>query len=72
MRNLCESHLLTAREVSRLLNCSLSFVYARAADGSLAHYQLGGAVRFSEKMVSDYLSLRERRGRPTQVGRHGI
>jgi excisionase family DNA binding protein len=58
--------LYTVKEAAEVLCCSQSFLYARLADGSLAHYRLGkgqGGIRISDEQLQMYLAERERGGR---------
>src|SRR3989442_1736754 len=60
--------LMTVADVSKRLKASISFVYARIADGSLPHYRLGdgqGGLRVSEEQLAHY--LRSRQAGPTAV-----
>ncbi len=59
--------LMKISEVAARLSVSMSFVYARIADGSLPHYVLGngqGAIRVSDEQIQEYLESRERGGEP--------
>lgn len=54
--------LMTVREASKRLRASISFVYARLADGSLPNYRLGdgqGGIRISEDQLERYLRSRQ-------------
>lgn len=60
-----DEKLMDVETVAKRLDCSVSFLYARLADGSLHHYRLGngqGCVRISEAHLTEYLASRERKG----------
>lgn len=60
--------LMTVRDAAKRLRASISFVYARLADGSLPHYRLGdgqGGIRISEEQLERF--LRSRQVGPTAI-----
>lgn len=48
--------LLTARDVARILSCSVSLVYALARNGSLPCVRFGGIVRFRRSDITAVIS----------------
>ena len=51
--------LLSVREVAAILNCSQSFILARARRGELTGYRMGRLWRFSREAVDNYIGLCE-------------
>lgn len=55
--------LLTAKQLSELLQVDLSTVYLWTHTEFIPHYRLGRAVRFREKDVEAWLEKRRQKGR---------
>lgn len=55
--------LLTAKQLSELLQVGLPTVYKWAHYGYIPYMKLGTSIRFKEKKIEEWLKKRERRGR---------
>lgn len=61
--------LMTVPEVAAFLKLSEASVYAKVAEGSMPHYKLGGAIRFSMEQIEHYLGKNQRGGEPKKAPR---
>ena len=57
--------ILTAKQLSELLQVGLPTVYKWVHYGYVPHIKLGASIRFKEKKIEEWLKKRERRGRNT-------
>lgn len=56
--------MLKVQQVAERLNVSVSKVYAMVENGTLAHHKIGGSVRVSEEMLTEYLQTTRRERGP--------
>jgi excisionase family DNA binding protein len=54
--------LLTVQDVARIFNVPVSWVYAKAEAGDLAHHHIGRYLRFRASDLELYLAAQRRGG----------
>ena len=66
-------NLLTVHDLARMLNCSISQVYALKDAGRLRYLKIGGMIRFRPEDVHEFLSscMVETERQRTQAPRQG-
>lgn len=53
--NIGKEELISAKEVARLLQCSLQAVYTKCANGELPHMKFGKSYKFKKSEILDWV-----------------